>query len=93
MRGRGGGDIGFEDAVDGEKGDVVDVRGQHARGRGVAPAGTGEEGEEGGAERGREGEEGEGEEGVEAEDVEEVGGCLEGFAGRLRWALGGRRRG
>lgn len=66
-------DEGFQDAVDGEEGDVVAVRGQDARGLRVGPTAAGDEAEEGGREGGAERGGEEGEEEVEAEEGGEVG--------------------
>lgn len=81
---------GFQNAVDGEEGDVVAVRGQDARGLCMGPTAAGDEAEEDGregwAERGGE----EGEEEVKAEEGGEVGFCLgeDGVVFGFRYGLG-----
>lgn len=71
----GGGDEGFEDAVDGEEGDVVAVGAQDGAGRGGGPSGAGDGAEEERSQGRGDGEEEEGEEGIESEDGEEIGVC------------------
>lgn len=69
-------DEGFQDAVDGEEGDVVAVSGQDAWGLCMGPTAAGDEAEEDGREGWAETCGEEGEEEVEAEEDGEVGFCL-----------------